>query len=726
MTPLDALAARVGIEPGYHDIWGKHVEIGAEAKIAILGVLGIPARTEAEQAASLAELETRPWRWLAEPAAVIAAEHQPAGIAVVVPAGAPGSLSWRLEREDRGGRSGSVAPASLPLIDSRTVDGTVRERRTLTLPEALPPGYHRLYLSLGDEAADVCVIVAPRRCWGPDDVAAGHRFFGVACQLYALRRDGDWGIGGFPALGDLAVAAAAAGADTVGVNPLHAMFPVEPAQASPYSPASRDWLNVLYIDPAVVPEFDMSEAARALVADADFQRRLAAARAAELVDYPAVAALVLPVLEQLFETFRTRHLDTGSDRARAFQAFREEQGEALERFATFMALQQHFAGDDLSRFAWWTWPEDCQRPDGDGVARFRRERPDRVTFHAWLQWIADGQLRDAAEAGREAGLRIGIYRDLAVGVGPASAAAWASPASLVRGVAVGAPPDQYNLLGQNWGLAPLNPLVLRERAYRPFITALRANMRHAGALRIDHVMALQHLYWVPEGLGADKGAYVSYPFQDMLRILALESQRNRCLVVGEDLGTVPEGFRPAMAEAGVLSYRVMQFERVGDGLFKRSQTYPDDALVTVGTHDLPTIAGFWTGRDIEWRRQLGLYPDDETRDAEAGNRTADRRRLVDALIDAGLWPGDQPTDPEALEAGIELIVAVHRFVARAPSRLMMLQVEDALGLREQVNLPGTVDTHPNWRRRYPVPVDGLLAEPGMAAVLAAVAAERPR
>ncbi len=728
MDPLDRLADRVGIEAGYRDNWQNHVATSTESKTAILTAMGLAAADAGQRAATLEALESRPWRRLVEPVAVIAAEAQPATLTVTVPETlADRRLAWAIT-EEGGNRRRSVEPiAALRVSETRDEADGRRQRRLLTLPGGLPDGYHRLRVGVegvSDQAAECLLIVAPRRCWSPDDIAPGDKMWGVSCQLYALRSAGGWGVGNFSDLTRLAELAAAQGADVVGLNPLHALFPADPGQCSPYSPASRDFLNILYIDVEAVPDFAEAPEARAMVSQRMFRRRLAAARDAETVDYPAVTALVLPVLEALYQGFRARHLASPTARGRAFRDFRAGHGDALRGFATFMALHQRLAADDPAMLYWRDWPEGYRRPDSPAVAAFVAAHPQRVEFHEYLQWIADEQLQAAAARAQGAGMRIGLYRDLAVGVGPGSAAAWADGDALLSGISVGCPPDLLARLGQNWGLAPFDPLALYERAYAPFIAALRANMRHAGALRIDHAMGLMHLYWVPRGLATDQGAYVSYPFQALLRILALESRRNRCLVIGEDLGTIPDDFSPAVADAGVLSYRVLFFERIVDGPFARPSTYPEAALVTGSTHDLPTLAGFWAGRDLEWRRLLSLYPDDAVRDADAAGRIADRRRLIDALIDAGLWPPDPPTDSEALAYGPDLRVAIQRFLARTPTRLFMVQLEDALGQIEQMNLPGTVDGHPNWRRKLALTVDRIFHDGDVGTVLQVIRDER--
>ncbi len=734
MTALDRLASLAGIESGYHDIWGTYHGTLPETKVAILQSLGLPAGTPEDCEASLRELEERPWRRLAEPVTVIAAEAQPGRLTVTVPATQAGeALTWALIEEGGVQQRGHQPLDGLPLDAVRVLDGLAFERRVFELPVGLPEGYHRLTLAVTgsvEPPLETTVVVAPRRCWSPDDVASGERLWGVSCQLYALRSPRNWGLGNYVDLAELAEHAAAAGADILGLNPLHALFPAAPLEDSPYSPASRNFLNILYIDVESVPDFSECAEAQAMVAAPEFQARLAAARDSGLVDYAAVHDLTLPVLRVLHRHFEQHHLDADSDRARAYRAFVEIDQPRLGTFATFHAIQARFAAEDSERLAWWTWPEEFHDPDGPAVAGFAVEYAEEVEFHKYLQWLADAQLARAERHAEAAGMRVGLYRDLAVGVGPGSAAAWADPKALVREMSIGAPPDLLNHLGQNWGLSPLNPLTLRERAYQPFITALRANMRHAGAIRIDHAMGLMHLFWVPVGRPASEGTYVQYPLADLMRVLALESRRQRCLVIGEDLGTVPDGFRPAMSAAAMLSYRVFQFERVGDGLFKQRQAYPEDALVTAGTHDLPTLAGFWTGHDLDLRRSLDLYPSERMRDDDAANRVSDRRKLVDALIDAGLWPGGARPESDASTSHAPLpralLLAIHRFLAGTPCRLMMVQIEDAVAQTEQQNLPGTTTEHPNWQIRLSRTIGEIFADPAVRELLRTVAEERAR
>ncbi|NBB82208.1 MAG: 4-alpha-glucanotransferase, partial [Alphaproteobacteria bacterium] len=632
MTALDRLADAVGIEPGYHDIWGQWRPVSDTAKRAILDALGLPAADEAAVETSLARLARRRWDRVVDPVSVVGSEAQPGGIGVIVPADGDRTVAWTLTLEDGTRHEGRAPADALHHAGQFLLDGRALDKHSLIFPDGLPEGYHTVAVTIDGRTGEAPVIVAPATCWGPDDAAPGRRPWGLACQLYSLRSETDWGLGGFPELGALTAHAAAAGADIVGINPPHALFPANPKEASPYSPASRDFLNVLYIDPTAVADWAEAPAARAIVEDSAGAADLAAARGADRVDYGAVAALKMPVLRALWDAFRDNHLARATERAHAFEAFRADGGPALERFAAFMAMHAAFGAADPFHLDWRHWPEDYRDPRSPAVAAWAEEHADDVAFQVYLQWLADLQLGAAARHGAEAGLGIGLYRDLAVGVGPASAAAWAAPETLVRDASVGAPPDPFSRLGQDWGLCPLDPLALLEQGYRPFARAIAANMRHAGALRIDHVLGLMRLYWVPKGMDARDGAYVSMPFDDLLRVVALESRRQHCLVIGEDLGTVPEGFRDRMTAAGLLSYKVLLFERVGDmGLFKDTADYPAEALVTAGTHDLPPLAGWWAARDVDWRRDLGLYPDAAAAESDAEDRAADRDRLLAAL-----------------------------------------------------------------------------------------------
>jgi 4-alpha-glucanotransferase len=701
-----AVAAMLGIETRHSDALGVSHEPDAETLAALVEAFGLPPEPD-HAAAALAEMRNTAPLGL-DPLYVVPAE------APVVALDLPrniGAVNWRLELE-RGGRvEGRWNPG----------DGTLR------LPDGTSLGYHRLELSAGTISTAIMLAVAPAACHLPPGLREGARSWGLTAQLYSLYRERGWGMGDFTDLAQLTRAAGALGAATVGVNPLHALFASEPRHISPYSPSSRVQLDYLYIDPCAVPGFADDAGIRALAPEAPRN----AVGATELVDHAAVAALKRPVLEALYRRFRDIDLRDGKETqaGREFRQFQNQSGRPLAAFATFEALHERFNGNG-GQFSWHAWPAELRDPDSAEVAEFAEAQAARVEFFQFLQWQADSQLGAAAVAGRANGLSLGLYRDLAVGVNPQGAEAWADQGLVVPGVGIGAPPDPLSRAGQDWGLAPVNPLALRQRGFQPFIAALRANMRHAGVLRIDHVMSLARLYWVPSGRSAVAGAYVRYPFTELLRLVALESQRQRCAVVGEDLGTVPPGFRETMQSANLLSYRVVMFERRWDGNFLPPYEYPPLAAASAATHDLATLKGFWLGRDIAWRQRLALYPDAAAEAADISDRHTSRWQLLEALSREGLVSHDRFGEflPHAAQPvyTAELGEAILAFLARSRARLMLVQIEDVAGEAEQANLPGTSDTHPNWRRRLSARLDEILSGLEMQRVAALVTEERRR
>ena len=710
---LDRLAGLAGIEDGWWDFFGKYRIVRQETKRAFLTAMGFAVDSPAETAHSLAALEEKPWR---RPLPPVLVTDEGAGRPVIpltlADRHSRQRLHWAVEEEDGTLHTGDVMPADLAPLDERLIDGMRHRRLALELPGTPLPGQHRLTVSVGaGEAAAMSLIVAPSRCYWP---AAADRLWGFATQLYALRRDGNWGVGDFTDLAQLGRRAASVGAAAIGVNPLHALFANRPECYSPYSPSSRNFLNIVYIDVEMVPEFRASPAAQALFASAEMQGRLAAARDAERIDYPAVGTLKRQLLEPCWQALGE---PANAERLAAFRAFQQQSGPQAERFAIFEALQEFFLDGPRPQSYWRRWPAGYQDPDGPMVAQFARERRRRVDFFWYLQWLAEEQLAAAQAACRDAGMAVGIYRDLGVGIAEDGAEAWANQRLLCLGVSVGAPPDPLNLAGQDWGLVPFNPLTLADAAYQPLLDVLEANMANAGAMRLDHAMSLQRLYWVPRGVAADQGAYVRYPVADLFRLVVLASARRRCLVIGEDLGTVPEGFRERMAAAGVLGYRLLVFEQDGQG-FRAPQDLPEQALVTFGTHDLPSLTGWWAGIDNAQRRALALYPEPAMAEAESAEREVARVRLVAALVAAGLLERRFPTAGALTTAQARRLArAVYGYLGRSRARLLMVQFEDLLGLSMQMNLPGTVDQHPNWRCRLPMCLEAMFDDPGLQAVV---------
>jgi 4-alpha-glucanotransferase len=715
---LKRLAARAGVENVYWDISGQRQETSPEIARAILAAQGLPVRTSSDIAMSLTALEEAPWREVLPPV-IVGREGQATTFALHLPAAFFDKPAiWSVHLEDGSLRVCGLDIEAAARSGAREIDGRAIERRILHLPP-LPCGYHRLEFSGAVGTVFTPVIVAPPSCYLPPALADGRRW-GIAAQLYAMHTARNLGIGDFSDLAALLDWARDNGADAVGVNPLHALFSSAPAHASPYSPNSRYLLNPLYLDVTATPDFAESEAARAILNGEAAAAGTAMARAATLVDYAAVDAIKRPVFDALYENFRARHLGVAGDaRSEAFLDFQARGGRLLERFALHAALCEAFGTQD-----WNAWATGYRNPASDECLRFAREHADRVAFHQYLQWQCDLQLSAAAARAGRRGMGVGLYGDLAVSASPDGADVWGAQDLFAAAARIGAPPDPFNDAGQEWGVVPMNPLRMRKTGYADFIALLRANMRHFGALRIDHAMGLQRLFWIPRGAPTASGAYVNYPLDDLLAILALESRRNECLIIGEDLGTVPEGFRERMAEANVLSYRVLYFES-RDGRFKPPESYPPLSAACVSTHDLPTLKGFWEETDLDDRIRAGvLQPADEP--GARATRRSDKQAVLAALADAGLLsPGVDPGSPEAARLTPELAAAIHRFLARSAARLCMVQIDDMAGEAAQANLPGTTDSYPNWRRRLNVSLERIGLGEVARRIIAAMAEERP-
>ncbi|MEO0459560.1 MAG: 4-alpha-glucanotransferase [Myxococcota bacterium] len=633
--------------------------------------------------------------------------------------GVPGIVVWtvphpELERPTpwvvvtEGGEriEGSIRAGECPKVESGLYD----ERRVFPLPE-LPAGYHRLEL-----AGTTCLVIcAPQSSHRPS-VLEERRVWGVAVQLYALRSERNWGMGDFADLEFLIRHLAGFGADFVGLNPLHALFVNNPAHCSPYSPSTRRWLNPLYIAVDRVPEVIASDSIQTALSDAGFVQRLVELRASELVDYPAVAAVKDEILRAAFDVFV---LERGQ-RQVAFERWLDTEGDELTTFTTWETLQLVFDKQGVHGFS--RWPAAYRDPSSPEVASLLREHADLHRYRAYLQWVAAEQLAASATVARDAGMSIGLYTDIAVGAEGEGAERWARPELFGRNASIGAPPDAFNLKGQDWGMPPLVPHAIRGDGFTSFRAALESAMTHSGAIRIDHVMALRRLYWVPAGAGPAEGAYVLYPFDEMLAVLTLESQRHRCLVVGEDLGVVPPEVTEALRGSGSFSYRIFFFEQA-DGRFKTPAEYLRESLTVASTHDLPTLSGFWAGRDIEVRDRLELWPDADVRTGFIRDRNTQRSHLLAALAGEGLI--DDGLDPEQIKTlPQDVMDAIHFFIARGKNELMALQLEDVVGQLDQINVPGTVDSHPNWRRKLPISIESLSASEDRARFFRRLNAER--
>jgi 4-alpha-glucanotransferase len=644
--PLRELAAAAGIAPGWFDVHGTWHEVADETLARVLAALGLFAGTEAERTESQERLADQMRRM---PPLVTATMGEPTPL--------PFNGRYTIDFEDGGGSVGVVEDGALPGIDRI--------------------GYHQLEI-----AGQVAILaVAPPRGFTVHDATPGLRPFALAVQLYGLRRPGDGGLGDFAALRDLVGPAARLGAAGIAISPVHAQFSADPDRFSPYSPSSRIQLNVLHAPIALPPE-------------------AAALEVHSLVDWPAAARLRLTAMRDAYRNASPALLEQ-------LALFRAAEGEALQTHAVFEALHaREFAA---GRWHWRSWAPALQDPTSDAVRQFAEAHEDEVGLHAFMQFLANEGLAAAQDAAHAAGMPLGLIADLAVGADSGGSHCWSRQAEILPGMTIGAPPDLLSTNGQSWGLAAFSPTGLRDNGYRAFLEMLRHAMRHAGGVRIDHALGLGRLWVVPEGGSAKDGAYLAFPITDLLRLIALESTRARAIVLGEDLGTVPEGFQDRLAAAGTLGMRVLWFEK-RHGLFLDPRAWTKPAAAMTSTHDLATVAGWWTGRDLEWRGKLGLSGGPERHDAEAAERVQDRAALWAAFEYSGAAQGPAP----GIDEPATVVDTAIRHMATAACDLVILPIEDALGLVEQPNLPGTLDEHPNWRRRLDGPAANLLDDQRVA------------
>lgn len=704
---LEALLRAHGVAAEYIEFSGNIAHIPLNDRVDVLQFKGVDLFTDAHLDSvklqeALEHAAARDW-------------HRPLAVATVLSPGgresvrlvlteAQTSLRWQWQLRSETGQhwQQEFRPGELRASGDHVLQGVALHARELFLApfhtRELAPGYHQLTLHClegAQETLEAALIVAPARCFEPEWALAGQRLWGFSVQLYTLRSPRNWGMGDFTDLQSLIGLAAGQGAHFLVLNPLHALNLQYPEHCSPYSPNDRRRLNALYIDPEREPEF---AGLAPWLADAATQTLLQDLRGRDAVDYAAVAALKLATLAQMFECFVTQHLALDSPRAHAFQAFVSASGEALQAFATLEATR--LAGPEF--------------PTAAGDPRFT----------LYTQWLAELQLEACQRSASAAGMAVGLVRDLAVG-GDGGGAEVALNGPLFRVQAsIGAPPDPLAPQGQNWGLPPLDPQALQDTGYQHFIDLLQTNMAHCGALRIDHVMALMRLWWCPRFPGRGIGAYVHYPVEDLFALLRLESVRNRCLVIGEDLGVVPPEVRAFLNQSSVFSNVLFYFEKYDGFHFKRPEHYNPRALAMVANHDVPTLTAWWNGSDLRLRHSLGLIATSVSLAEQLLWRRAEKQQVLRWLADQWLLPSPWQEGQEDQPFDLVLCAAIFRCSGRSSSQLLSLQLEDLALVESPVNIPGTSSEYPNWRRRLPVDLEALLASESGTTLLAGLKQER--
>lgn len=563
---------------------------------------------------------------------------------------------------------------------------------SINFKQVLEFGYHKLTLKLKKITATATLISAPKKAYLPQQLENKQKLFGSCVQLYTLKSERNWGVGDFADLYDFIEKFALNGGDFVGINPIHALFPANPSSISPYSPSSRSWTNIIYLAPDIISGSDSAKFQDFINNDL-FQQELAQCKAKDWIDYPAVMRIKLSALKVLFELFLENN-----EAKDEFSAYCAHHGESLHIQASFDALHAFLASQQENQYGWSNWAEKYQSYQSPAVKKFIKANPKEVEFYAWLQWQAHLQLDRCYKLCQKLNLPIGLYRDLAVGVSPSGAETWADKSLYCLDISVGAPPDVLGPQGQSWGLSPLNPHVLKRRAYQPFIQMIRANMQSCGALRLDHIMGLMRLWWIKQGDSAKNGVYVQYPLDDLLAILTLESVRHQCLIIGEDLGTVPDEIVAKLKNAQILSYKVFYFEFDNEGKSKALSDYTCQSMATLSTHDLPTVRGYWSEHDFYLGEKYGVYPDPKILQQLIEARRNAKQQFLNRLTENELaFSGDISGHSKYISTAFNH--TLQSYLAKVNSALLGLQPEDWLDMLDPVNIPGTSDEYPNWQRR---------------------------
>jgi 4-alpha-glucanotransferase len=665
------LAKRAGIAVEWRDFAGRPHRVALDSLRQILAALDLPCATPNDLAQSIRNLELH-----ATPPLVTATIGQPVHVPL----------------------EGSGQKAQIKFEDGNVADLQVEAAaHGITLPPLRETGYHEVEIGPNH----FTVAVAPVRCTTISDIAAGQRVWGLAAQIYGLRSANDYGIGDMAGAVALGRAAANMKADVLALSPVHALFGADPNHFSPYSPSSRVFYNPLQADAtSIFGEAWVAKARSEATDEADWEFD------GELIDWPRTSRQKMAMFRRLFDRFFQEDFSAGipTPLSEDFAQFRAAQGSALTKHALFEVLHSASLGAG-GAWNWQNWPTHWRDPQSSAVREFASDNEREILFHSFLQWIADRSLAAAQQRITQAGMRIGLLADFAVGTNPAGSSVWSKQKDALVGLQIGAPPDLLNTRGQNWGLTTFSPRALATGGFAPFVAALRACLRHAGGARIDHAMGLMRLWVVPHGAEASEGAYLSYPLEDLLRLIALESRRQKAIVIGEDLGTVPAGFRERLAAAGIYGMSVLWFERKRTA-FVPPRSWSTNAAAMTSTHDLPTVAGWWRGHDLEVRKESGLISD---LTGERESRSEDRGTLWRSFRAAKVASGEAP----APEQSTPVADAAVKFLARTRSQLALLPLEDALALLEQPNLPGTINQQPNWRRRYRGPAAELLDNPSV-------------
>lgn len=715
MIDIQALADQCGIAREYLDVTGKTVVISDSARKDALSLLGYPLEDEQALKKKLDFEELEPYENMLDNVTVWRDGDKPfIYLRTRADLDEKASLCYTIELEDGRRISDTMPLEEIEIADYKTVQGVEYDIRRLILDEDIPYGYHSFSFTVTASygiynSIVMSLIRAPKKAYEVDELASGKKVWGVSVQLYAVRSRHNWGVGDFGDLKLLLKNVAKNGGQFVGLNPLHAGYPAnpDPYSVSPYSPSSRNWLNVIYISVEDIPEYSECPEAYELVNSKAFKQELVALRQREYVDYRGVLELKLKVIRKIFEKQRVD--DKRTNGGREFLKFIDEGGRSLLDMATYDALQSSLYAQGIDAGGWQAFPREYQSSQSPFVENWRNEHAKEIRFFCYLQFLAYEQLKEAYKVAKDEHMLIGTYRDLAVGVASGSCDVWSDHDNLYcKDASIGAPPDPLGPLGQVWGLSPMSPRSLKKAAYRPMINLYRRNMRDCGAMRIDHAAGLFRFWWTRQGNHANTGCYVASPMHDLLGIIALESVRNKCVIIAEDLGTIPQQLRDGLQELGAYSYKLFFGERATDGGFIDPKLYEKHAMSALTTHDMPTIKGWWEGQDLSLGCRLGVYTEDEAKELSVIRKDS-KQRILDSMHGLGSIGNDIAKNAEDVPYSKDLVLGMQVHMCHGSCTLYSTQIEDWIGIDKPVNVPGTFREYPNWKRKLTADLEDIFS-----------------
>lgn len=702
---IDELAGLCGIVPEYWDIFGNKHITSYETKRAILRSMGLKIDSEGDIRNEIDKIKNRPWNRFLEPVKVITEKDQPFRIPihVFVEDGCKEfDISWSIEDEEGRCDEYFLSADDSMIVEERWICGKRNIRIDLKDNKKRSIGYYSLKVRFRSKGLEILgssrIIIAPETCYIPDSL---NKTWGLYVNIYSIRSMSNFGVGDFGDLKKIIKWVSDLKGGFVGINPLHAIENRRPFGISPYSPISRLYKNFIYLNMEGIPEINKDK----VFIKKDEIRFLADS---ELIDYEGVSKLKISLLYDAFETFYRENYLKDTERGISFKKFIFEEGDDLDSFATYMVLSEYFRDIDNPEYSWHNWPEGYRSPDSTYVSEFKKNYKKRILFYQYIQWCIEEQLKELSSIAKDCSMSLGIYHDLAIGSIGQSYDTWMEQGLFAMDIDLGAPPDDFNPDGQNWGFPPLIPTEMEERGYDFFIKVIRKNMKHFGALRIDHALGLFRQFWIPKGSHPKEGAYVIYNYEALLRIIALESVRNKTIVVAEDLGTIGENVRENLLRFNMLSYRLLYFERnYPDLSFLPSEKYPEMALCSVTTHDLPTLYGWWIGRDIEIKKKLGII-DDNKYQRYNYERKRDRQFLLQSLEHQGLIKASDFCEISYMTP--DLCLKIYEYLAQTPCKLLSVNLDDIIGTIDQQNMPGIVEAYPSWRQKTFLDLEKIISD----------------